>query len=123
MIGGEVLGAAGGKADFVTIFAQRGMDFRYDDLTAEGVYVMVPVEITNVADELQMMTGSVLKVVDSEGQEHAAAGRLEHVAYVWVTERWMDDVHGLAPARIVDGARQGGGRVRIGLGSEGSVEV
>lgn len=98
MIRGEVMGEAGGKADCATIFSERGMDFPYDDLTAEGIYVMVPVEITNVADELQMLTGSVLKVVDSAGQEHVAAGRLKHEAYVWATERWMGVVHELAPA-------------------------
>ena len=97
MIGGEVIGEAGGIGKFTPMFGQGGRDFPDDDLTAEGMYLMAPVEVANIANEPQLMTGSVLKVIDSEGQEHAAAGRVEHVVQVWITEVWMDDVHELVP--------------------------
>ena len=106
MIGGEVVGDAAGVGKYVWL--QGGQSFSDDDVTADGVYVMAPIEITNISDEALYVSQSVLKVMDSDGQSYDAGGRIEHKVYVWITERWMKEEHELIPGVMDSGlTRQG----------------
>ena len=102
MIGGEVAGVG----TYVRLKGTQG--FADDDITAEGVYVVAPIEITNISDEALYVSQSVLKVMDSDGQSYDAGGRIEHKVYVWITERWMKEEHELIPGVMDNGlTRQG----------------
>ena len=95
-----VQGASGstrGAALHLPGFNVDGRSLGDEHVTAKGLYVMVPIELTNISEEPQMMSGTVLHVVDSEGQEYEGTGRLEHTVYVWTNERWMDETHELVP--------------------------
>ena len=106
MIGGEVVGDAAGVGKYVRL--QSGQSFSDDDITADGVYMMAPIEITNVSDEAQYVSQSVLKVMDADGQSYDAGGRIEHKVYVWITERWMNEDNELIPGVMDPGqTRQG----------------
>lgn len=106
MIGGEVIGDASGVGKYVSL--QGAQSFSDDDVTADGVYVMAPIEITNTSDEDQYVSQSVLKVMDAGGQSYNSSGRIEHGVYVWITERWMDEENRLIPGVMVSGlTRQG----------------
>lgn len=91
------IGSTRGAALHLVEFNIDGRSLGEEHVTAKGVYVMVPIELTNISDEPQMMSGSVLQVIDSKAQEHAGAGHLEHVVYVWTNERWLDKTHELVP--------------------------
>ena len=91
------IGSTRGAALHLVEFNIDGRSLGEEHVTAKGVYVMVPIELTNISEEPQMMSGTVLHVVDSEGQEYEGTGRLEHTVYVWTNERWMDETHELVP--------------------------
>ena len=99
MIGGEVVGDAAGVGKYVAL--QSGQSFSDDDITAAGVYVMAPIEITNISDEAQYVSQTVFKGMGADGQSYQAGGRIEHKVYVWLTERWMNEDHELIPG-VVD---------------------
>ena len=76
---------------------QGGQSLSDVDVTAKGVYIVCGIEIVNISDEAQYLSTTVLKVVDSAGEEYFAEGRVPHVVYVWITERWMDKSNELIP--------------------------
>ena len=105
-IGGEVIGDASGVGKYVSL--QGAQSFSDDDVTADGVYLMAPIEIANTSGEDQYVSQSVLKVMDAGGQSYKSSGRIEHGVYVWITERWMDEESILIPGVMVEGhTRQG----------------
>ena len=91
------IGSTRGAALHLPGFNVDGRSLGEEHVTAKGMYVMVPIELTNISGEPQMMSGTVLQVVDSEAQEYGGTGRLEHTVYVWTNERWMDETHELVP--------------------------
>ena len=105
-IGGEVIGDATGVGRYVSL--QGAQSFSDDDVTADGIYLMAPIEIANISGEDQYVSQSVLKVMDADGQSYKSCGRIEHSVYVWITERWMDLESILIPGVMVEGlTRQG----------------
>ena len=86
MLGGEVLGGegVGEYVDFGT-----GVSYSDDDITADGVFLALAVEVANVSDEEQYLSSSTLQVMDSGGQGYKAGAYIEHTVFVWITERWM----------------------------------
>ena len=87
-----------GVAQYIPGFVTDRRHLTKDMITAAGIYVMVPVEISNISDEPQMVTRAMLKIVDAEGQEHVFAQNLQHLVCVWINERWMDDSHLIVPS-------------------------
>ena len=91
------IGSTRGAALHLPGFNVDGRSLGEEHVTAKGVYLMVPIEITNISGEPQMMSGTVLHVIDSEAQEYEGAGRLEHIVHVWTNERWLNETHELVP--------------------------
>lgn len=98
MVGGDVGLDPRGIENYIPGFEVDGRHLTDDDITANGVYIAVPIEIANTTDEPQMVTRKVLKIVDSAGEEYVFAQNLQHLVYVWVNERWMDDNHLIVPS-------------------------
>ena len=61
------------------------------DWEPEGVYIAVPVRLTNKTEEMRVLPGALLRVSDAQGGEFAVVPRLPTVTYIWSTERWMSD--------------------------------
>lgn len=76
---------------------QGGQSLADEDVTAVGVYVVSAIKLVNVSAEPLYMSQTVLKVMDSEGQEYFTEGRVPHVVFVWITDRWMDKSNELIP--------------------------
>ncbi|MBV7327457.1 DUF4352 domain-containing protein [Chloroflexi bacterium TSY] len=55
---------------------------------AEGMWLILPVELTNKADEMIMLTGKFFRVRDAQGTEYPMAPRPVHAATIWNDERW-----------------------------------
>lgn len=98
MVGGNVGADPMGIEKYLPGFSIDRRHLTDDDITAQGIYVIVSVEITNTSDEPQMVTRGVLQVVDSEAQEYGAARNLQHLVIVWTNEQWMDDAHLIVPS-------------------------
>lgn len=131
MLGGEVLGGegVGEYVDFGT-----GVSYSDDDITADGVFLAVAVEITNISDEEQYLSSSTLQVMDSGGQGYKAGAYIEHTVFVWITERWMKTEHIIIPGVMDAGVTRQGPAIydvpedATGLalvidGAEGSIDL
>ena len=105
MLGGEALGGegVGEYVDFGT-----GVSYSDDDITADGVFLALAVEVTNTSDEEQYLSSGTLQVMDSSGQGYKAGAYIEHTVFVWITERWMKKEHIIIPGVMDPGVtRQG----------------
>lgn len=49
---------------------------------AEGIYVIVPVKVTNIGEELEMIPRELLRLRDAQGQEFQATQSAIQVAYI-----------------------------------------
>ncbi|MEM7538866.1 MAG: hypothetical protein AAF639_42310 [Chloroflexota bacterium] len=60
--------------------------------TADGVWVIVPIQLTNTSGEEAMLTQKTIQIEDDQGRTYAIGDRLVHHAQVWVSEsdRWGD---------------------------------
>ena len=61
------------------------------DWEPEGVYVAVPVRLTNKTEENRFLPGTLLRVSDAQGGEFSVVPRLPTVTYIWSTQAWMSD--------------------------------
>lgn len=55
---------------------------------AEGIWLVIPIELGNSADEMRMLSGQFFKVRDGDGMEYAMAPRPVHASAIWNDERW-----------------------------------
>lgn len=101
MLGGEVLGGEG-VGEYVHF--GTGVSYRDDDVTADGVFLALAVEVTNMSDEEQYLSSSTLQVMDSGGQGYKAGAYIEHTVFVWITERWMKKENIIIPGVMNPGA-------------------
>lgn len=69
--------------------------------TADGMFLIIPVELTNRADEMLMLGGKLFKVVDDAGNEYAMAPRPVHASALWNSEKWTDRSNQL-PSNPID---------------------
>ncbi|MEM7538865.1 MAG: hypothetical protein AAF639_42305 [Chloroflexota bacterium] len=68
---------------------------------AEGMWLILPVELSNKADEMLMLGGKLFKVVDGVGNEYAMAPRPIHASAIWHGDRWGEKENQL-PANPID---------------------
>ena len=131
MLGGEVLGGEGVGEH---VHFGTGVSYRDDDVTADGVFLALAVEVTNMSDEEQYLSSSTLQVMDSGGQGYKAGAYIEHTVFVWITERWMKKENIIIPGVMNPGVTVQGPAVydvpedATGLklvidGAEGSIDL
>ncbi len=58
--------------------------------TAQGVWIIVPIELKNQGDEANMLLSSTIMIADDQGREYPIGDRLVHHSQVWISEvtRW-----------------------------------
>ena len=60
---------------------------------AKGVWLVIPVRLTNSSEEVRVLSRDAFIVKDAQGREFRVGGRLEHQAHVFEVERWMSNDH------------------------------
>ena len=55
---------------------------------AEGMWLILTVEVTNSTGDLAMLPKDLLKVMDAQGGEHERAGQKVHAPLIHADERW-----------------------------------
>lgn len=55
---------------------------------AEGMWLILTAEITNESEDLAMLSGNLVKVVDAQETEHSSAGQKVHAPLIHADERW-----------------------------------
>ncbi|MBC8492687.1 MAG: hypothetical protein H8D43_02785 [Chloroflexi bacterium] len=58
---------------------------------AEGMWLILGIELTNESGDLAMLSIKLLKVVDAQGREVALEGITIHSPHIWSEERWMKE--------------------------------
>lgn len=60
--------------------------------TAQGVWIIVPIELKNQGDEANMLLSSTIMIADDQGREYPIGDRLVHHSQVWISDvtRWGD---------------------------------
>lgn len=70
--------------------AKAAQSYAVGTLDAEGIFLIVPVRLTNGADEMRMFTraSSQLEVVDAQGRVTLLALGRAHMTLVYNSDRW-----------------------------------
>ena len=55
---------------------------------ADGLWLIVPVELTNSTGEMVLLSKRLLIVTDAQGQEYQFRGREIHAPHIYSSERW-----------------------------------
>ena len=58
---------------------------------AEGMWLILGIELTNDTGDLAMLSKRLLKVVDAQGGEYAMVGLTVHYPHIYSDERWMKE--------------------------------
>ena len=75
---------------------------------AEGMWLILPIELTNESGDLAMLSIRLLTVVDDQGREASLAGITVHSPHIWSEERWMKEENQLMQVVMYDAeVRQG----------------
>ena len=59
--------------------------------TAEGIWLICPVELTNTGAEMRILPSKLLKATDAQGREFTLSLLPAHHIAIWTTERWMSE--------------------------------
>ena len=55
---------------------------------ADGIWLILPVELTNQTGDMAFLPSKLPKVTDAQGREFELEGRATHLPYVNASERW-----------------------------------
>ena len=58
---------------------------------AEGMWLILGIELTNDSGDLAMLSKRLLKVTDAQGGEYAVEGLTVHYPHIYSDERWMKE--------------------------------
>ena len=70
---------------------------------AEGMWLILGLELTNQSGDLAMLSNKLLKVADSQGREVTLEGITVHSPHIWSDERWMKEENQLIQVVMHDG--------------------
>ena len=59
--------------------------------TAEGIWLICPVELTNEGEEMRILPSKLLKAADAQGREFKMSLLPAHHIAIWTSERWMSE--------------------------------
>ena len=75
---------------------------------AEGMWLILGIELTNESGDLAMLSIRLLKVVDAQGREVGLEGLTVHYPHIYSDERWMKEENQLMQVVMDAGeAREG----------------
>jgi len=57
----------------------------------KGIWLIVPVKLTNHSEEVRVLSKDAFVVKDAQGREFQVGGRLEHQAHVFEMDRWKSN--------------------------------
>ena len=63
--------------------------------TAEGIWLICPVELTNAGAEMRILSSKLLKATDAQGREFKLSLLPAHHIAIWTDERWMNEANQL----------------------------
>ena len=55
---------------------------------ADGLWLIVPIELTNSTGDMALLSKRLLTVTDAQGQEYQFRGREIHAPHIYSSERW-----------------------------------
>ena len=69
---------------------------------AEGMWLILGIELTNESGDLAMLSIKLLTVVDDQGREASLEGITVHSPHIWSEERWMKEENQLIQVVMYD---------------------
>jgi len=80
LVGGLVVGGSVGWSDMPSGVKE-----------AEGIWLIIPVKLTNNSEEVRVLSKDAFIVKDAQGREFQVGGRMEHQIHVFEMDRWKSN--------------------------------